>query len=590
MLALRSGAGNATSVDTWPAILTIILFFLSNLAVIFPLRLPIPNNLLRHTRNVLTLVRILPERHRQAPLKPRYIPLNFITVPLISVLLLLAVGVFDKGTVHDGIVGTGGVSPLNIMALFISLAYISISLDATGLLRFLAFWVASKGGSSGCRLFTYLYVFFLICGLIVGNDPVILSGTAFLAYFTRAAGITPPTAWIFSQFAAANMASVVLVSSNPTNLVLSGAFSLSFLSYAAHVVLPFLAAATCVFPVLLFGLFRSPTLVPPHIDVALSPEEVRAALVDPSGAVFGAVLLGITLAVLVGLSTIGVPVWMVTVPPAVVMLLRDVRYDWSRRRLQSPASPVPEHEDGEDLDGHTRGRQIRTTSYELQELESVPPSATGTSTPRSSPTSPKRRRALLPRLQRIRVQLAKTFPTVAHVGARLPVALLPFAFLMFVLVQGLAAQGWVALFARWWAAWVRRTGVLGAVGGMGFLSCLMCNFCGTNIGATILLARVLQIWLSPDAASSSASPPSTVDPRERDGAIYALALGSNFGACTLTFSASLAGLLWRGILRQKGVRVRAREFLLLNLPISGVAMLVGCVVLVGQVYVEHKHA
>ena len=104
------------------------------------------------------------------------------------------------------------------------------------------------------------------------------------------------------------------------------------------------------------------------------------------------------------------------------------------------------------------------------------------------------------------------------------------------------------------------------------------QFCGTNIGATILLARVLQLWASSQPA---------LDPRERDGALYALALGSNFGAFTLTFSASLAGLLWRQILRQKGINVRARQFLLLNLPISFVAMAAGCAVLVGQVYVVH---
>ncbi|OJT07874.1 hypothetical protein TRAPUB_1224 [Trametes pubescens] len=508
-------------------------------------------------------------------LKPQYIPLNFITIPLASVLLLLATRVFNSQTVRDGIVGTGGVSPLNIMALFISLAYISISLDATGLLRFLAFWVANKGGSSGHRLFAYLYVFFLLCGVIVGNDPVILSGTAFLAYFTRAAGITPPTAWIFSQFAAANMASVVLVSSNPTNLVLSGAFSLSFLSYAAHVALPFLAAAACVFPLLLV-LFRAPALIPPRIDVPLSPAEVRAALVDPAGAVFGAVLLGVTLAVLVGVSTVGVPVYMVTVPPAVIMLLRDVRHDWSRRNLQAPLSPAQDDGSGEDTEV-----EVQSTAHELHELASRTPSTTAPSSASTTSTSTHTRPyALLPRLQRAHARLTRAFPTVAHIAARLPLALLPFAFLMFVLVQGLAAQGWVALFARWWAAWLRATGVLGAVGGMGFLACVMCNFCGTNIGATILLARVIQLWLS----TTSPAP----GPRERDGAVYALALGSNFGACTLTFSASLAGLLWRGILREKGVRVRGAQFLALNLPVSALAMLVACAVLVGQVYVEHR--
>ena len=79
-----------------------------------------------------------------------------------------------------------------------------------------------------------------------------------------------------------------------------------------------------------------------------------------------------------------------------------------------------------------------------------------------------------------------------------------------------------------------------------------------------------------------------VDPRTRDGAVFALALGSNYGAFTLTFSASLAGLLWRQILREKGIHVRARQFLLLNAPIAAVAMAASSVVLVGQVYIVHR--
>ena len=48
----------------------------------------------------------------------------------------------------------------------------SISLDFTGLLRFSAFWVARKGGTSGKLLYLYLYGFFLVCGVIVGNVGV----------------------------------------------------------------------------------------------------------------------------------------------------------------------------------------------------------------------------------------------------------------------------------------------------------------------------------------------------------------------------------------------------------------------------------
>lgn len=42
--------------------------------------------------------------------------------------------------------------------------------------------------------------------------------------------------------------------------------------------------------------------------------------------------------------------------------------------------------------------------------------------------------------------------------------------------------------------------------------------------------------------------------------IYALALGSNIGAVSFTFSASLAGLLWKRILAQKGIQIGALQF------------------------------
>ena len=93
-----------------------------------------------------------------------------------------------------------------------------------------------------------------------------------------------------------------------------------------------------------------------------------------------------------------------------------------------------------------------------------------------------------------------------------------------------------------------------------------------------MLARVLQVWTANH----------NIDKRASEGAIYALALGSNYGAFTLTFSASLAGLLWKQILTQKGIHVHPRQFLLLNLPVSFVAMLCSSAVLVGQVYIIDK--
>ena len=318
-------------------------------------------------------------------------------------------------------------------------------------------------------------------------------------------------------------ASVVLVSSNPTNLVLSGAFALSFLSYAAHVVLPFAAAALCVFPLLL-TLFRrkerererEPILIPRRIGIGLTAAEVRATLVDARGAVFGSALLVVTLGVLVGVSTVGVPVWEVTVPPAVVMFGRDVWHDWDAGRARAKAKqssgpgPGPERDretevagaegqvyedgcpgEGESGDAVRRRDGVRSAGdadgdgdveeeHALHDLSSRTPTlAPELSSPISFADALLLKQrppfSLLSLLSQPLLKLAAAFPTTAHVLERLPLALVPFALLMFVLVQGLAAQGWVALFARGWAAWVRATGILGAIGGMGVLACLLCN-------------------------------------------------------------------------------------------------------------------
>jgi len=64
-----------------------------------------------------------------------------------------------------------------------------------------------------------------------------------------------------------------------------------------------------------------------------------------------------------------------------------------------------------------------------------------------------------------------------------------------------------------------------------------------------------------------------------------MALGVNYGAFSAVFSASLAGLLWRDILRRKYIEVKRLEFAKVNLPIIAVAMAVGCAVLVAEVYI-----
>jgi Na+/H+ antiporter NhaD/arsenite permease-like protein len=86
--------------------------------------------------------------------------------------------------------------------------------DLTGVLQSAAFWVSNRGGTSGRKLYFYFYLMTTALSAVLGNDPVILSGTAFLVYFTKIAEVSH-VAWIFSEFVTCNTASMLLFVGTP---------------------------------------------------------------------------------------------------------------------------------------------------------------------------------------------------------------------------------------------------------------------------------------------------------------------------------------------------------------------------------------
>lgn len=302
-------------------------------------------------------------------------PMNFMTAPLIADLFLLAILAIGREEVYGGTVGSDNIAPIDIMVFFLTLAYIAISIDASGLIRFLAFKVLQWGGEVGHRLFFYLYAFFFVLGSFIGNDPIILSGTAFLSYMTRvSSNIEHPRAWIHTQFAIANIASAILVSSNPTNLVLAGAFKIKFIDYTANMIVPVVITAILLFPCLLYIIFAHERLIPISITMHSLPEEIRTRkpvnpnipnargieqdeeeehindeegqllsleeimnpFLDKAGAAFGAVIMAVTLITVLAINAASAktgetPVFYVTLPAAVVTFCWDVAFGWMQR-------------------------------------------------------------------------------------------------------------------------------------------------------------------------------------------------------------------------------------------------------------------
>jgi Na+/H+ antiporter NhaD/arsenite permease-like protein len=378
---------DTNDIKDWRSIVTLIVFVLTNIIVLFPFHVPlyIPRSWSNAFLDTLSACRIISPRHDQgidsSDSKPQsrfvvvQISISFSTAPLIADLFLLAILAIGRQEVYDGTVGANHINPIDIMVFFITLAYIAISIDASGLIRYLAFKVLQKGGKSGNRLFFYLYTFFFILGSFIGNDPIILSGTAFLAYMTRvSSNIEHPRAWIHTQFAIANIASAILVSSNPTNLVLAGAFQIKFVVYTANMIVPVVVTAIVLFPFLLYIVFADPKLIPasikmhelsdeekkkkpvnPNIPFAskdakadsdnnnaeetqlLSLEEIMNPFLDKGGAAFGGIIMAATLITVLAInaaseSTGEHPVFWVTLPAAFVMFCWDITFGWLHRK------------------------------------------------------------------------------------------------------------------------------------------------------------------------------------------------------------------------------------------------------------------
>ncbi|KLU91248.1 hypothetical protein MAPG_09769 [Magnaporthiopsis poae ATCC 64411] len=756
-------------IKEWRSVVTLVVFLVTNVIVLFPFDIPIfvPQRLEHAVLDVLAFLRVIQPRRQHGAPSPaqhgqvageasrdggsttktgafvrRSFRMNYLTAPIIADLFLLAIMAIGRQEVADGIIGTNHIHPYDIMLFFLSLAYIAISIDASGLIRYLAFKVLIWGGEVGHRLFFYLYAFFFSLGTFIGNDPIILSGTAFLAYMTRvSSNIKHPRAWIYSQFAVANIASATLVSSNPTNLVLAGAFSIRFIDYTANMVVPVFATAIVLFPFLLYIIFPDPALIPskitlhslpeavmgrapvnPNIPNArgdaheaaalenneqgklLSLEEIMNPYLDKKSASFGGGLMTVTLVTLLSLNAAHTrggqeqPVFYVTLPAGVVMLCWDLGYGWlhrketreiaknGRRDIEESRARRAEDRAAQELDDQsssgsgTETNTIRlepyaeqvqssqsgvahthnqTTSDSSDEITTVPqayaavphtptaaadssgkdgrtvrlqklnsasstvmqpaaqqqgvlhagfndgvadekgvtekepneagnpaeaePTADSEKQPDSDATPKKTTLASLVKDRYTWCQ--ETFPSTMAVLAHLPLALVPFAFAMFVLVQGLVSSGWVPVFAYGWSRWVEKTGTMGAIGGMGFLSVTLCSFSGTNIGTTILLCRVVQAWTFIARTGQT-----HITQRTFWGTVYSIAIGVNYGAFSTAFSASLAGMLWRDILERKHIIVRGVDFARINVPIIAVSMIIGCVVLVGEIWITRDES
>ncbi|KAI0019187.1 hypothetical protein F4780DRAFT_780719 [Xylariomycetidae sp. FL0641] len=382
---MASARLDTSDITQWRSILTLVVFMVINsLIVIFPFHIPFyfPRKVHRAVLGVLINLRVISPQPK--PVKTvsvgfalvtfalvRFdLPIGLKTAPLGGVLFLLATTAIGRQEVKDGTIGANNILPLDIVAFTLTMGYIISSIDAAGLIRYLSLQLLKRTGRiPGQRLFFYLYLISFGVGCLFGNDAVIQMGAVFLSYFTRvASNILHPRAWIHTNFAIANIASVIFVSSGTTNVVIAQTFKIGFTEYTANVIVPVLLAVLILPFWLLYIVFADESLVPivirahevpemleqrapinPHIpsagrkhdpDIASeehglpSLEEIMNPFLDKASALTGILIMVSALIVLFVLTAAGlnnIPVYWVTLPAAFIKFCWDLVFGWLHR-------------------------------------------------------------------------------------------------------------------------------------------------------------------------------------------------------------------------------------------------------------------
>jgi len=268
-------------------------------------------------------------------------------------------------------------------------------------------------------------------------------------------------------------------------------------------------------------------------------EEVLDPYLEKFGAIFGGVVFALTLVAILVTNAlhVGHGVFIITVPAAFLMLCRDLIYDWWNRgsngrngEPQTKQGQLPDIEPGNTQHDHPTTQSPRDNSpagssvpEKRESNEHRPPSFSYPPTivppshsdvkllhvpPEPAPTKPEMTlpppsphgssKFEFPRsdsptkvedqiytetggtlyglfLRLVALYERLPFPTVRTVLSHLPFALIPFAFCMFIIVEGLVTKGWVEILAKGWAIWANKSNAAVAIAGMGFVSVCMCN-------------------------------------------------------------------------------------------------------------------
>lgn len=217
------------------------------------------------------------------------------------------------------------LNPVGIIILVFATVYISMFLDTTGFFKMCATWAIKKAGKSGTMLFFIIYFTVAVITVLSSNDVAILTFTPFVAFFARAAQVNP-IPYLFGQFMSANSWGIMLIISNPTNVVIATGFGHGFGYYCKYAVIPSIVAGLTP-GILVYLIFRKQITKEIEIKGELAPP--MSLIKNKRDMWVGIAFLGLTV-LLMAMSEVpgfNFELWQIAGAMALILLIYNIIID-----------------------------------------------------------------------------------------------------------------------------------------------------------------------------------------------------------------------------------------------------------------------
>jgi len=251
------------------------------------------------------------------PLNLCKIKFNLVTVPLSFLVVFLLIGIIEPHDLISGLLGNDRIQPWEIMVIFFTVAYVSISVDLSGILDYFAFRVVLLAKGSTKLLFFFFYLFASILTIFTSNDIVILTLTPIIFYLKNHSEVDV-LPLLFASFFGANTLSMLFYIGNPTNIIIGNALGLGFLEYTMIMVLPTMVAALGN-GLLLYVVFRK-RITQRFTLKSQGTNQMRS----PYDGIVSSFLLLLMLVVLMISRSLGLSIWQVTLGFALIYFIEDI--------------------------------------------------------------------------------------------------------------------------------------------------------------------------------------------------------------------------------------------------------------------------